>query len=160
MKMPILPQEYYSLTEELKRCQRDKISLGKKLGEVMSTSGSFASKTPGYTETENALGVINSKIGQILSILHETDLIKTVGDLSSEKIGVYSRVIVEDQNGDEKKYYICHLPNICQINGYLAVSPRSPVGQVLMGRMDGETVELLLPKGKIALTIIHHGYIE
>jgi transcription elongation GreA/GreB family factor len=132
---------------------QEKVAFGKKLGELMSTSGSFAVKTPGYVETENSVKVIEKKIRQIEDILNATTLIESAKDLKEGQVGVYSRIICQDQNGIIRRYYICHL-SIDHVVDYLTVSPISPIGRGLIGRCCGDTVEITTPRGTVELTII------
>ncbi|MCL4492764.1 MAG: GreA/GreB family elongation factor [Nitrospirae bacterium] len=156
IKLPISRLEYNNLTEELNKCQQEKLMRGKQLGDIMSNSGSFATKTPGYSETENVIRVLDAKIEQYKELLNATIQIAGVEELQTERIGVYSKVIAEDENGTLKRYYICHLPSANDSRDFLAVTPRSPVGRALMGKMAGDVIDLVLPRGKVELTIMSH----
>ncbi len=153
-KLPISLLELACLRDELTRCQKEKMARGKKLGEIMSTSGSFATKTPGYTETENEIRVLDTRIAELSTIIGSTIPVSTVEELPTDRIGVYSRITVENREGELKRYYICHLPNTVSATNYFPVTPRSPVGKALMGKEVGDVVELVLPRGKIELDII------
>jgi transcription elongation GreA/GreB family factor len=152
-KLPISTPEYNILHEELKKKNQERVALGKKIGELMSTSGSFAVKTPGYMETENSVKVVEEKIRQMENILNTTALINSVEDLPKEQVGVYSKIICQDQNGIIRKYYICHLESD-NIMDFQIVSPKSPIGRGLMGRCCGETVEITTPRSAVKLTIV------
>lgn len=155
-KLPISPHELDNVKQEINKCQEEKIARGKELGAIMSTSGSFSAKTPGYTETENVIRVLDAKIEQLTQILASTMPIRGIEELSIDRIGVYSRVTAEDNLGNSKKYYICHLPGIRNSKEFIAVTPRSPVGKSLLGKSSGDEIEIILPRGKTEVTIISH----
>jgi len=154
-KIPISPLEISIVRKELDKCRQDKSALGKKLGKIMSTSGSFATKTPGYSETEDTIRVVEGKISQYNQILNNTTLIKDVNTLPNDNIGIYSKVVAKDENGKLKKYYICHVLNN-SIKDALVVTPKSPIGMALIGKKNNDVIQIVLPKGEIKLTIMSH----
>lgn len=155
-KNPISPSELSIIKKELNKCQTEKLALGRKLGKLMATSGSFAAKTPGYSEIENVIRVFEGKIEQYSQILNYSILIKGINDLPKDRISIYSKVVAEDTNGDLKRYYICHLPSNSNIKNAIAVTPRSPIGMALIGKRCDDAIQVVLPKGKIELTILSH----
>ncbi len=155
-KIPISPLEISIIRIELDKCHQEKSDLGKQLGKIMSTSGSFTANTPGYTETEDSIRIIEGKIDQYNQILKQTTPIKDVAELPQDRITIYSKVVAKDEKGKLKKYYICHLPDKSSIKNVAIVTPKSPVGIALIGKMDNDVVQIDLPKGKIELKMISH----
>jgi len=80
-EIPISPLETEIIKKELDKCHQEKLVLGKQLGKIMSTSGSYATKTPGYSETEDTIRIVEEKIDQYNKILNQTTLIKDISVL-------------------------------------------------------------------------------
>lgn len=155
-KAPISPLELKSVKKEIDKYSKEKAELGKQLGRIMSNSGSFAANTPGYTETEELIGMIEGKIREYNQILKQTTPIKDVAELSREKISIYSQVVAKDQEGKLMKYYICHLPEKSNFKRVASLTPKSPIGVALIGKRKNDVIKIDLPKGKVELTIIKH----
>ena len=101
---------------------------------------------------------LNSGIGARIkyNIKNSTITIQGINELGDDRITVYSRVVAEDENGELKRYYICHLPISSNLENAEACTPGSPIGKALIGKMCEDVIKILLPKGKIKLTIISH----
>ncbi len=155
-QVPISPSEISTIKSEINKCHQEKKEFGKQLGRIMSNSGSFAANTPGYTETEDLIKIVEGKIEQYNQILKQTTPIKDVAELPQEYITIYSKVVTKDQAGKTMKYYICHLPEKSNLKGVASLTPRSPVGIALIGKKNKDVIQIELPKGKVELTIIKH----
>ncbi|TSD02742.1 MAG: transcription elongation factor GreA [Parcubacteria group bacterium Athens0714_26] len=151
----ISQKEYDIFQKKLDILGKNRERLSKKLGQIMETSGSFASKTPGFNEAEDELKITNKRIKEIKDFLNQTKIIKDILELSHDEITIYSLVYTEDLNTKEKlNYYIQHDFSDSKNADYKIVTPGSPVGKVLIGKKVGDIIETKLPQKNLKLNII------
>lgn len=134
--------------EELKTVKRKEIS------EKIKVALSFGdlSENSEYDEAKNDQGKLESRIAEIEEMLKNVRVLDE-DDLTSETVGVGSRVKVKDIEFDEVVTY--------QIVGFTQADPdegrisdESPVGMALLGHRVGETVEAEVPSGVLSFEIL------
>lgn len=152
--VPISPKEREAVHRELRSCEDKKATISREIGELMGSSGSFAAKTPGYSDAEDAMRMTETKIAQLKSLLAETTPIESVDDLDATRVGVYSAVTVEDGIGELSRYYICHFSSSHGPDGFTSITPKAPIAVALMGKAAGETGELILKQRRKRLKIV------
>jgi transcription elongation factor GreA len=75
-----------------------------------------------------------------------------LSNLPRDRVGVGSVVILEDQeSGEERKFSIVHPEEVDPSQG--KISLRSPVGQALAGREEGDEVTIRAPGGSREYTV-------
>jgi transcription elongation factor GreA len=108
------------------------------------------------TELQEAQREYAFLLGQERSL---ADAIRDAEVLSEEPgagiVRVGSRVTVRTGEGQERTYTVVDSAEIGKGQG--RVSDNSPVGRGLIGRSEGETVEIATPAGAISLTIVAIG---
>ncbi len=153
---PISKVEADTARLKIKELENKKSHLGRELGKIMSSSGSFAAKTPGFPETEDQIRAIDGKLGILLELLRRTRVVNSTDELTGDAIGLYSKVVARDQNNREKVYYICHRPESYPQTMVTLVTPGSPIGQALIGEKIGDVVEISLPSADLQLEIVEY----
>lgn len=152
-RSPISIREFEEIREEIRGLEVEKRRLGRQLGEIMSTSGSFASKTPGFSETEDQIRVADHKLAALRDLLASTDLIRDASRLARGIVGLYSAIVVEGDDGLELRYYICHRSAPPSLHTHMLVTPRAPIALALLGHQVGDTVQVQLPGSERELVI-------
>jgi transcription elongation factor GreB len=77
---------------------------------------------------------------------------------SSNKVQFGATVVIENEEGEEKRISIVGVDEINTDKGQ--ISWKSPLGTVLIGKEEGDSVEVRTPKGKINYEIIEIIYCE
>ncbi len=155
MSVYISQKEYDKFIEKLAGLEKEKEGENKKLGKIMETSGSFASKTPGFNETESHIKILNQKIFEIKKLLSGSKILKDASELKKDKITIYSLVTVIDLNNNEEiRYYIQHDFGDGK-KDFMTITPFSPIGKNLMGKKIGDEVSIELPREDLKLKIIN-----
>lgn len=100
-----------------------------------------------YHDAKDEQGMMEARIREIQDILTQAEVVKK-GESGTVTLGSKITVAV---NGKEKEY------NIVGANeanpGIGKISNESPLGKTLLGRRQGELVEVLLPSGKVIYEI-------
>jgi transcription elongation factor GreB len=78
--------------------------------------------------------------------------------IKADKVQFSATVIVENEEGEEKTYYIIGEDEIDVEKGF--ISWKSPIGKSLLGKSIGDEVIIRIPKGELELEIIDVKYIE
>ena len=74
-------------------------------------------------------------------------------DISTDKVGIGSRVLVKDlEYEEEMEYTIVGSAEADPYNG--RISNESPVGKALLGRKSGDIVDVIVPDGIIKYQIL------
>lgn len=154
MHMYISQKEFDSFNQKLANLKKEKDKLMKTLGKIMETSGSFASKTPGFNETENQIKNLDRKIAELSNFLNKSAIIKDISCLKPDEVSIYSLVSVLDtDNQKEIKYYIQYESNN-NAKKYRIASLGSPIGVALIGKRVGDKIRIELLQQTLNLEII------
>jgi len=154
MTVYISQKEYDSFTNKLADFEKDREKLQRTLGKIMENSGSFASKTPGFNETEDQIKILNKKIIDVKNLLGQSIIIKDLSKLKKDEITIYSLITTVDINNKKIKYYIQH-DSLDNKKDFVIITPLSPVGQGLMGKKTGDEIEIVIPRGNLKLKVIN-----
>lgn len=154
MTIFISQKEYDDFGRKLLEFEKERERLQKELGKIMENSGSFASKTPGFNETEDSLKRINKRVAETKNFLNQVKTLKDLSELNQGEVTIYSLISCLDLSANKKiKYYIQH--NLSDIKkDAVIITPFSPVGKSLMGKKTGDKVEVIIPRGNLKLKII------
>lgn len=154
MEIYISQKEYDSFSKKLSELEKEREKSQKMLGKIMETSGSFASKTPGFNEVEGQVKTLNQKIADLKNFLSHSKILKDLSELKQDEVTIYSLISALDINTNKEiKYYIQH-DFSGNKNGYTVVTPLSPMGQCLMGKKVDKEIKIELPKGDLQFKII------
>ncbi len=148
-------KEYDSFSKKLSEMEKEREKLQKMLGKIMETSGSFASKTPGFNEVEGQIINLNQKIADLKNFLSQSKILKDLSELRKDEVTIYSLISALDINTNKEiKYYIQH-DFSGDKNGYKIITLTSPIGQCLMGKKAGDEIEVKIPLENMRLKIIN-----
>jgi len=100
-----------------------------------------------YHAAKNEQGLLEARIR---TLRHRLDNAVLVDESAREagEVGVGSRVEIEDDDGGRMEV------EISSVSGAGTASPESPLGRALLGRSEGDTVEVSAPGGSWSARII------
>ena len=111
-----------------------------------------------YTAARNRQDIVRARIGNLRKRLADLSMID-ISRLPHDRVGYGSTVALYDvDTGDDVTYKLVMSEDADIAHGKISTS--SPVGRGLMGRSEGDEVEIITPNGKrrfeiIKLTTIH-----
>jgi transcription elongation factor GreA len=100
-----------------------------------------------YHAAKDEQGFLEARIRTLRSRLDHSVLLEE-SELDSDTVGVGSTVEIEDQQGNRID------AEISSVGGSHAVSPESPLGRALIGRREGDAVEVDAPRGRWTARIL------
>lgn len=154
MKNYISQKEYDSFSKKLSDLEKEREKLYKTLGKIMETSGSFASKTPGFNEAEDQIKTLNKRIFDIKNLLSQSKILKDLSELKKNEVTIYSLISVIDINTNKEiKYYIQYDFSDGK-KDYKIITPFSPIGKSLIRKKISDILKIELSKGNLDLKII------
>ncbi|NLY77920.1 MAG: transcription elongation factor GreA [Tissierellia bacterium] len=105
-----------------------------------------------YDEAKNEQAQLEERIVKIESILRNAKLIDD-DEISTDVVTLGSKVVVKDLEYDEEmEYTIVGSAEADPFNG--KISNESPVGRALLGKKEGDIVEVHVPDGSIKYQIV------
>jgi transcription elongation factor GreA len=100
-----------------------------------------------YHAAKDEQGLLEARIRTLRSRLDHSMLIEE-SELELDKIGVGSTVEIEDEQGNRIE------GEISSVGGKRAISPDSPLGNALLGRCEGDAVDVDAPRGRWTARIV------
>ncbi|HEY6102515.1 MAG TPA: transcription elongation factor GreA [bacterium] len=151
-KQPILtPEGLRKLEEELELLKTVK---RKEIAERIRASKEFGdiSENAEYEDAKNEQAFVEGRILQLDAMLRTAKVIDN-HSAPADQITVGSTVRVKDlSSGDQTAYTI--VGSLEADPDQDRISNESPVGRALLGRRVGETVEVVVPAGKIRYSVM------
>ncbi len=152
----ITPLGFRNLQEQLRELlykERPKIT------EVIAWAAANGdrSENADYIYGKKRLREIDKKIEQLSKILDNAQVIdpKTI---KASEVRFGATVTVIDEEGEEKEWSIVGIPEVDPSNGL--ISWQSPIARALIGKREGDWVEVKTPKGEQEFQIIKIRYTE
>ncbi len=144
-KVPMLESTYRKLSielEQLKNEERAKIAKiideARELGDLKENAEYHAAK--------ERQGLMEARITELTDIIGRAQVIDP-SKLAHERISFGSTVILIDQDSDEEiKYTIVGVQESNPSKGLISIE--SPMAKALLGKEEGDEVEIMLPDGK------------
>jgi transcription elongation factor GreA len=134
--------------ELLKRVKR--MEVAERIKQALSFGD--ISENSEYDEAKNEQAQIEGRIVQLETMLKHAKVIDE-DEVSTEKVSIGSKVKLYDMEYDEEVEY--HIVGSTEANpSQFKISNESPVGSALMGKKQGETVEVSAPDGVIKFKIV------
>ncbi len=138
-----LKAEIEELSTVKRREVAERIKEAREFGDISENSE--------YDDAKNEQAMLESRIATLEEKLRAATVIDA-SELSADVVRVGSTVRGADEKGKAFEYTIVGSTEADPLNGRL--SNESPVGKALLGRAQGDTVDVLLPNGRTrALTI-------
>jgi len=103
-----------------------------------------------YHAAKNEQGLLEARIRTLRSRLDHSVLVDEA-EVAPGEVSVGSLVEIEDDDGERMEI------EISSVGGSGTISPDSPLGRALLGRAEGETVDVEAPKGSWKARILSIG---
>ena len=100
-----------------------------------------------YHAAKNEQGLLEARIRKLRARLDSSVLVDTASRGDGE-VGIGSIVGIDDEDGTHMEI------EISSVSGSRSVSPESPLGRALVGRVVGETVDVDAPRGSWRAKIV------
>ena len=148
----LLTQEGYDKVvrehEELVSVRRNEIS--ERLKEAISYGD--LSENAEYDAAKNEQAEIEERIYSLEKTIRQAKIIKE-DEISDDKVNIGLTVVIEDLgSGDRREYTIVGSTESDPLKG--KISNKSIVGESLIGKGVGDTVEVAIPDGKMTYKVI------
>ncbi len=108
-----------------------------------------------YHDAKNEQAHLETKIARLRERIAHAVVVEDVGGSSAGVVGLGSTVVVRDDSGAERTWRIVSSSEASPGEGRL--SAESPVAVALLGREQGDSVSVALPKGERTYTLLSVG---
>ena len=144
MNEQLTPQQHAQLSAELAELEGPKRA---EIVQAIATARGHGdlSENFEYHAAKNEQGLLERRITILRARLETAAVVRGGG---SDRAVVGSHVVVEDESGETMEL------EISSVGGEGTVSPMSPLGEALLGRKAGETVDVKAPRGAWRATIV------
>jgi transcription elongation factor GreA len=154
-KRPISVQGYRKLQEDLDKLMRvDRPSVIKEI-EIAIGHGDL-SENAEYTYGKEKQALIEKQIRDLQERMAACEVIDLADRPASEKVVFGSIVTIEDVETGERKVFTILGPDEVDISKGV-ISPTSPMGKALIGKEEGDGVEVKTPDGVREYEVIELG---
>jgi transcription elongation factor GreA len=142
-KVPMTPEGYAALKEELKRKKAEIHQLARAIGEA-AEEGDLKENAE-YHAAREKQGLVKAQVNDIEDKLARAEVIDT-SKLSGERVAFGAWVTLEDvDNGEEVTYRIVGSDEADLDNGTISVT--SPMARAMINRETGDEVRVKAPGG-------------
>lgn len=135
-----LQSEFEHLTTEGRREASERIATARAHGDLRENAE--------YDVAKNDQGLMEARIRNLKHLLDNAE-VRDVEDSGLVEVGTIVTVIDEDE--DEYEFFLA--PSENKVPGVLLASPRSPLGQALLGAEPGDEVSYEAPGGTFTYRI-------
>ncbi|WP_353094367.1 transcription elongation factor GreA [Tissierella praeacuta] len=154
-----MPERDVFLTEDgLKKLEEEldelKTVRRKEIAEKIKQALSFGdiSENSEYDQAKNDQAQLEERIAKLETMLRNAKIIDE-DDITTDVVGIGSKVLVKDLEYDEEMEFI--IVGSAEADPYNGkISNESPVGSALLGYKSGDVVEVVVPDGKIQYEIL------
>ena len=143
----LTPAAYAQLQAELEELEGPKRKAAVEAIAVARAHGDLSENFE-YHAAKNEQGLLEARIRVLRHRLQHATVVDEVEAAASGVVTVGSRVGLERDDGSTMEV------EITSVGG---VSPDSPVGQALLGKKPGDTIEVEAPRGRWSATIVSVG---
>ncbi len=155
-KVPMLEVTYRKLTQELEQLKNEEraniareIDKARELGDLKENAE--------YHSAKERQGLMEARIAELTDITGRAQVIDP-SKLAHERVSFGSTVVLIDQDSDEELIYtIVGVQESNPSKGLISI--QSPMARALLGKEEGDEVELMLPSGKRAFDIEEIKYV-
>lgn len=138
--------------DELKREIAELIALRSDIANRIKTAREFGdlSENMEYSAARQDQERNEARISEIEHILSNVQVI--TAPKTGNKVGLGSTVSLESDNGKKKQFQVVGTVEADPLNG--KISDESPIGQALLGKKEGEKIEIKTPAETTHYTIV------
>ncbi|MCL2491313.1 MAG: transcription elongation factor GreA [Coriobacteriia bacterium] len=137
-----LEAELTELVEVKRPAVIDRIAQAKSFGDLSENSE--------YDDAKNEQGFIESRIAEIERILDGAIIVKPSNNVKTVRIGTTVKY-TNTKTRKQSTYDIVASANANPLNGMMSVD--APIGSALLGKKEGEMVEITAPSGVVKVKI-------
>jgi len=137
-----LDKELLELIEIKRPAVIERIAQAKSFGDLSENSE--------YDDAKNEQGFIESRIAEIERILEGAIVVKPSGNVKTVRIGTTVQ-FTDSKTRKQSTYDMVASANANPLNGLMSVD--SPIGSALLGKKEGDAVEITAPSGVIKVKI-------
>jgi len=137
----LLKKELDSLKKEKLPLAIDKLQKARSMGDLKENNA--------YSSARDELSLMEGRVQEIEEILKNVEVINQ--SLNANEISIGAHVTIEVE-GNREQFHIVGEYEADPMNK--KVSHTSPIGQALIGKKIGDTVQVEIPSGKIIYKII------
>jgi transcription elongation factor GreA len=156
-KEPMLKQTYNKLSKELEQLKTvERGAIAKVIDEARELGD--LKENAEYHAAKDKQGLMEARITELTDILGRAQVVDP-STLAHARVSFGSTVLLTDQNsGEEISYTIVGGTESNPSKGLISI--QSPMARALIGKEEGDEVELVLPSGKKAYDIEEISYKE
>ena len=156
-KEPMLRVTYVKLSEELEQLKSEERGKIAKIIDEARELGDLKENAE-YHAAKDKQGLMEARIAELTDIVGRAQVVDP-STLAHERVSFGSTVLLTDQNTDEEiSYTIVGGQESNPTKGLISI--QSPMARALIGKEEGEEVELQLPTGKKTYDIEEISYEE
>ena len=156
-KEPMLEVTYKKLSEELEQLKTHERGIIAKIIDEARELGDLKENAE-YHAAKDRQGLMEARIVELTDVVGRAQVIDP-STLAHERISFGSTVVMTDQETDEElTYTIVGGQESNPTRGL--ISFQSPVAKALLGKEEGDEVEITLPSGKRTYDIEEVSYVE
>jgi len=156
-KEPMLESTYKKLTMELEQLKTiERAAIAKAIDEARALGD--LKENAEYHAAKEKQGLMEARIIELTDLTGRAQVIDP-GSLAHDRVSFGSTVIlVEHDSGEEVEYCIVGSQESDPAKGYISL--QSPMARALIGKEEGDEVELQLPSGSKTFDIEEIKYVE
>jgi len=144
-KEPMLRSTYVKLSEELEQLKSVERGVIAKVIDEARELGDLKENAE-YHAAKDKQGLMEARIADLTDVVGRAQIVDP-STLAHERISFGSTVLLTDQNTNEEiKYTIVGGQESNPANGLISI--QSPMARALIGKEEGDEVEVTLPSGK------------
>ncbi|HHD92699.1 MAG TPA: transcription elongation factor GreA [Candidatus Portnoybacteria bacterium] len=145
--MKITPEGLKKMKEELKTLISKREEISKRISEAKDLGD--LSENAEYSQAREAQSLNESKIAQIEETIKNAEVVSMPDHSSAIQVGSKVKIKSEEK---ERDLMVVGSQESDPLNS--KISDQSPLGKILIGRKEGEMVEINTPRGKVKYKII------
>lgn len=152
-RQPITREGYEKLAAEIKRLEQEEMpKIAEKIAQARAEGD--LSENAEYHGQREAQGMLQAKINQIKTKLANCYIVDKA-DMPKGIVTFGSTVTIKDLDLDEEETYEFVGPGEENYDGpVMKILTNSPIAQALMGKKEGDKVEIELPRGSMSVEVI------
>jgi transcription elongation factor GreA len=155
-KEPMLRSTYVKLSEELEQLKTTERGVIAAVIDEARAQGDLKENAE-YHAAKDEQGLMEARIAELTDIVGRAQVIEP-STLAHQRISFGSTVELIDQNTDEEVIYtIVGGQESNPSKGFISI--QSPLARAMMGKEEGDEVELMLPAGKKRYDIENVSYV-
>ncbi len=149
-KVPMLESSFRKLSIELEQLRTEERGKIAKIIDEAREMGDLKENAE-YHAAKERQGLMEARITELTDIVGRAQVIDP-STLAHERVSFGSTVVLIDQDSDEEvKYTIVGVQESNPAKGLISIE--SPMARVLLGKEEGDEVEITLPSGKKSFDI-------